>query len=184
MLSPTNLLLISCTYEDHITLVVIYSYTKRWSMMIASRANVVLIHYELLTNVSIAEEHCVGIHNCHPILRSKSLCQRRTDIDFECQQSPSNRIMIRYQWFMSVPKASGDVLLTQFFPIFNQSKYTFNDFGLFLMVYGVQGLGSPLGNIHLPLLSSCHTSKPSSGAQLDDVHKNLNCMAGTKSSHT
>lgn len=146
--------------------------------MIASRANVVLIHYELLTDVSITEEHSVGIHNCHPILRLKSLCQRRMDIDFECQQSPSIRILIRYQWFMSVSNTYGDVLLTRFSPIFNQSTYTFNDFGLFLMAYGVQGLGSSLGNIHLPLLSSCHTSKPSSGAQLDDVHKYLNCMAG------
>lgn len=61
-----GVLVISCTYTDHITYIIaFYNKMKRWSRTITSRANVMPIHCELLTNVSIAKEDGVEIHDCH-----------------------------------------------------------------------------------------------------------------------
>lgn len=53
----------------------------------------------------------------------------------------------------------------------------------FFMNIGLQGLGSPFGNIISPSLSTCQIRRPSGGLQSCIVHNNLCCMAGILSLH-
>ena len=131
MLSPTNwlgVLLISCLYKDHIIFVEINTHIKQWCQPIAHRTNVMHVHCELFMDVSIIEEHGVGLHNCQTTLWLKSLCQSRTGVATKCYQGQANAIPICDQQFISIPNTFGDVILTQLFSIVNESKYALDDF--------------------------------------------------------
>ena len=121
-------MLISCMYKDHITFVTINTHTKRRSWTIARMANVMLIHCEFFTNISIVEEHDIGLHNCQSTLWPKSLCQSFTSVDTKYCQGGANAIPIHNQCFKSSPNTFGDVFLIQLFLIFNECGYTFNNF--------------------------------------------------------
>ena len=71
-----GVLLITCIY--HITFVAIDKHTKQRNRTIACTTNIMLVHCEFFTDVSIVEEHGIGSCNCHSTLWPKSLCQSHT----------------------------------------------------------------------------------------------------------
>ena len=109
------MLLIPSSDDDHISFVAINTHTKRWYRLIARRANVMLVHYELFADVSIVKEHGVGLQHRQTTLWPTPLCQSRTCVATKCHQDGTNEIPIYDQRFMGVPHTTCDVFLTQFF---------------------------------------------------------------------
>ena len=130
MLSSTKLawvFLVSYSYEDHITFVAINTHTKWRCRPIAHRANVMLVHCEFFTDVSISEEHGVELYNRQTTLWPNFLCQSRMSVSTKWHQGRANAIPIHDQRFLNIPNTFGDVFLTQPFAKFNESGYIFND---------------------------------------------------------
>ena len=156
----------------------------KWcSRTITSRANVLVVYNELFMDVSVAEEHDFILHDCHSALWPKSLCQSWICINIGCHQCRANAMPIRNQWLVGIPNMSCDVLLVYFFPILNESGYTFDDFWSICHVIGFTMLRLSSGSTHLSFASCRHTNRiPSSRSQFGEVNKILNCISGTLSS--
>ena len=136
----------------------IYYNIVRWWGTITRRPNIMVVHIQLLTNLSISQKASLRSLYIDISLWPKSMPQSKEGILENVYQGNTNTYPILYPTHVT--------MLT----------YSAN------MDIGLQGLGSPSGNIVLPSASTRHTRRPSNGLKSCIVYNNLYCMAETSSS--